>query len=121
MPILAWSGLLGALIAMPVLLPELELFIHNDRVIAFSPVSAGHWFDGLLLLSSIHPWTLGTFRTVTYGNLGFYAFIGGAALGLVAMGIRATHAESAERICLGLQTMRLNEVHGARERCDADP
>src|SRR6185503_2790399 len=46
------SGLLGALIAAPVLGPELELFRLNER---FLSGPTGRWFDGILALTGAWP------------------------------------------------------------------
>lgn len=96
LPIVVWSGLLAALLAAPVLLPEVELFANNARTINTS-MEAWHYGDGLLALAALHPWVLGTFRTLTYANHGFHVFIGGVALCLAFLGGRAKEAESAAR------------------------
>ena len=86
------SGLLGALLASPVLIPEIEIFFQSKRDLteSFHAASLG---SGILSLSGIFPWILGTFRTVdlsklTYQTaLGFTIYIGTAGMLLAAVGI----------------------------------
>jgi hypothetical protein len=86
--IVAVSGLLGACLAAPVLWPEVELFLHNERSI--SAGSAGwHWWDAPLALAALFPWSLGTFRTVGYNSHGFLIWIGSAGAMLAVLGLFA--------------------------------
>src|SRR5207249_1208342 len=64
------AGGVGALLAAPMLFPELELFTLNHRLVAAHGSSIS-FLDGPLSLSAIYPWTLGTFQTLGYQNLGF--------------------------------------------------
>lgn len=85
------SGLLGALLAAPVLLPHIELFIrgHRDVAAGFRPAMM---LSGVLSLSTVFPWALGTFRTLDLGKLvelnglGFCIYIGTAGVVLAILG-----------------------------------
>jgi hypothetical protein len=89
-PILA-SGLLGAALALPVLLGELELFSRTSRLIG----ARWSWLGvlcGPASLSAVYPWMLGTFRSLDLCKLlgdnldGFQIFIGPPALLLAVLG-----------------------------------
>ncbi len=64
----AFSGLMGALLASPVLANQIEFFLHSERNI----MSSGT-FDRLLALplslSSYYPWMCGTFKTLDIGGM----------------------------------------------------
>ena len=83
-PVVAISGMLGLMLACPVVLGELELFTQRTRNIALRTES--NCFAGLGTFATFFPWALGTFRTLDVGkffnssNMGFYLFIGPAAL-----------------------------------------
>ncbi len=93
LPIVAVSGVLGALIAAPILGAELEVF----RLSARGVRAPGHplgWAAGLLSASSMYPWGLGTFQTLDLSkavgrpcHLGFTVFIGCAAFWLTCLGV----------------------------------
>ncbi|MGB7769183.1 MAG: hypothetical protein WBN22_10080 [Verrucomicrobiia bacterium] len=86
------SPLLGALLALPVLAPQVELFLLSDRRPAFAEFSTIQWFTGVASLSGFFPWAMGTFRTIDLSKLfnqtglGFVIFIGSPALILSTMG-----------------------------------
>ena len=90
LPPIAVSGLLGAALAMPVLLGEVELFFQTPRPIgaAWRPINV---LNGLASLSAIYPWMLGTFRSLDLCKLvgenldGFQLFIGPAGFLLAAL------------------------------------
>jgi hypothetical protein len=82
------SLILGGLLALPVLLPELELFRLNHRAIAPSD-GPGHVYDGLLSLAAIYPWVLGTFHSLTLSKFSFYPYVGSAAFVLAGFGALA--------------------------------
>ncbi len=98
------TGLLGAMLAAPVLLPELELFSLNHR--SLSNNDGWSIFDGPLSLMNFYPWALGSFRTVGYHNLSYVAYIGTAALALALIGTfsRADRPAviRAKRVAIGL-------------------
>jgi hypothetical protein len=91
LPAMTASALIGAALAMPVLLGELELFSQTPRPIGrpWPPIYA---LNGLASLSAIYPWMLGTFRSLDLCKLvgenldGFKLFIGPAGFLLAAMG-----------------------------------
>lgn len=82
------TGVLAALLAAPVLGPELELFTHNLRPVQ-TAAPAYRFFDGPLIFSAVWPWSLGTFRSLTRWNLGFHVFIGTAGFILALIGSRS--------------------------------
>lgn len=87
------SVVIGACLAAPFLSAEVELFRNNSRLIKHAPKT--DWLGGLLSLSTVCPWMLGTFRTLDLGKFvnqpgaGFLIYIGsiGSVLALVG-GIR---------------------------------
>lgn len=93
-----WWGLLaiapalvlGGLLAVPVLLPQLELFLLRDRELA--GVTPWKWWSGAVPFFSLHPWALGTFRTLDFvklynqGSYGFVLYLGTAAMLLSGFG-----------------------------------
>ncbi len=108
--ILAASLLLGAAMAMPVLLNEIELYTHSLRTgfLGAEKIQLAGW----AALSAIYPWALGTFRTLDLAkllgasNAGFYLFIGsaGALLAVFAtwMPLGRTELAPAKRTALWL-------------------
>lgn len=90
LPWVAASGLLGALIAVPALAPELDLYRQTQRLpaLTFKLIHAG---AAPASLSFLFPWALGTFKTVDasklfgQSTLGFQLFVGLPA-GLAALG-----------------------------------
>jgi hypothetical protein len=85
------AGVLGALLAAPVILNEVEFYRLNVRVIESNPdLVANPWITPwLTVLGMVHPWLLGTFQTFDASKLGghglwalgFRLFLGPAALG----------------------------------------
>ncbi len=104
------SGLLGGLLALPVLVPQAELLLLCQRVPAFTEFSNLKLLTGVASLTAAFPWALGTFRTIDaskifgeYG-LGFCLFIGSTAvilglLGTVGVFSRRTRTPQG---CVGL-------------------
>lgn len=92
------SGVIGGLLAAPVLTGQLELYRLGVRTIDTlrHPLS---WLGGLASLSAVFPWVLGTFRTLDLSKfcgqsaLGFTCFIGSAALVLGLFGVRGKAGE----------------------------
>lgn len=91
--IVAVSGLLGALLAAPVLLNEIEFYALGLHMTAPSPPLG--LLAGAASLSGLYPWLLGTFRTLDVGRvlgfsgLGFCVYIGSAAFVLALLALRA--------------------------------
>ncbi len=91
LPLVAGCGVLGAMLAAPVLAAQLEFYRLSVRPVPLSlqPVS---WLSGLASLTAIHPWVLGTYRSLdlskVFGQyaLGFVVFTGSAATALAALG-----------------------------------
>jgi hypothetical protein len=89
---IVFSGLIGAALASPVLLPQVEYYLNSIRTASFSPTSTASYFAGIFSLSAFFPWLLGTFRTLDIGRLvgvnaaGFVLFIGSAAFFLALFG-----------------------------------
>lgn len=92
LPVVAVSGVLGMLLACPMLLGELELFAHRTRTIALSVET--NCLGGLGTVVTFFPWALGTFRTLDLGkffntsNMGFYLFIGPAGVLAALLAVR---------------------------------
>lgn len=90
-PLLIITGVIGACLAAPVLVGQLEFYSISTRRSAtlFRPFS---FLAGLGSLSAVYPWSLGTFRTLDLGkfcgptSLGFSLFIGPAAFVLALLG-----------------------------------
>jgi hypothetical protein len=90
LPIVASTGLLGALMAAPALAPELDLYRQAQRLpaLTFKLIHAG---AAPASLSFLFPWVLGTFKTVDgskffgQSTLGFQLFVG-LPVGLAALG-----------------------------------
>jgi len=80
----ALSGLVGALLASPVLFNQVEFFLHSSRAVAAEGSCA--WYLRLLAiplsLGSYYPWMFGTFKTLDIGyatkmnGMGFHWFCG---------------------------------------------
>jgi len=85
------TGFIGACLAAPVLVSQVELFLLSDRTVALSrnPLS---WLSGAASLTAVFPWCLGSFRTLDLSRLlgqttlGFCLFIGSAAVVLAVLG-----------------------------------
>ena len=90
-PLLLGTGLLGACLAAPALLGQLEFYFISTRKgsTLYRPLS---FLAGPGSLTAVYPWCLGTFRTLDVGkycgptSLGFSLFIGPAAFVLAALG-----------------------------------
>lgn len=93
-------GVCAALLAAPVLWPEIELFLRNIRPLA-EDARTGSGFEGLMVASAAWPWSVGTFRTVAGSVLGFHpgfaAFIGVAGFVLAWIGARSGFENGARR------------------------
>lgn len=85
--VVAPTGIVAGMIAAPVLIPELELYLHSQRAASIQSVDPKPW-DGLANLGAFWPWAFGTFRTFSYRIYTFYPFIGTAALILACIGAR---------------------------------
>lgn len=87
-----FSGIIGAALAAPVLFAQIEDYLNSIRTASFSPSSAWSYLVGIMSLSAVFPWTLGTFRTFDVSKLagfeavGFLMFIGSAAFLLALLG-----------------------------------
>lgn len=86
MVVVTFGGIAGALLAFPVLANQIEFFLVGERATA----PAGNAFLRLLAipfgLMAVHPWAVGTFRSLDVGKLfgiggtSFLLFCGGAVL-----------------------------------------
>lgn len=85
----ALTGLAGALLAAPALGPTLELYFLNERTIRELPPL----MDGLLILSAVWPWSMGTFRTINYESMGFYLYAGPLISVFALCGLRGREGE----------------------------
>jgi hypothetical protein len=110
-PAVALSGALGACLAAPVLFPQIELWLLNVRSLSAHAPSAGWAAGAVSLLAAVHPWMLGTFRTldlgrtVGLGGAGFHLFVGPSALLLGACGwmtMPSLRSRPAARTAIGL-------------------
>ncbi len=98
LPIVSVSACLGGLLASPMLLSEIELFLLSPRPIGSAFPILGY-LGGLASLSAIFPWMLGTFRTLDAGKLfgesglGFHLFIGCSGFILAILGAMAPRGD----------------------------
>ncbi|HEY6169528.1 MAG TPA: hypothetical protein VI454_15915 [Verrucomicrobiae bacterium] len=82
---------LGLCLAAPFVLSQIELFVLSARKVEGAQPSLG-MLSGLFSAASVFPWALGTFRTLDVGkiigqnSLGFWIYIGSAALVIAALG-----------------------------------
>lgn len=83
--LLGTSGMLGALIAAPVLGPELELFLNRGQGRGIGNTGGEPW-HGVLAAAAVWPWALGTFRTVGLAECSFHLFVGVAVPFLSILG-----------------------------------
>lgn len=87
------SPLLGALLALPVLVPQIELYFLGERRPELAHFTKIQSLTGVASLSGFFPWAMGTFRTIDLSKLfnqmglGFGVFIGSAALILSTIGM----------------------------------
>ena len=90
--IICGSGLIGGLLAMPVLSGQLEFFLIGSRQLG-SQFGRFGWATGLASASAIFPWSLGTFRTLDLSkffgqsSVGFVLWIGCAGIFLAGFGL----------------------------------
>lgn len=93
--IVATTGFIGACLAAPVLLNQLELYVLGVRL---TPPLAENslwksWLSGIASLSAIYPWMFGTFRTLDVGKwigesgLGFSVYAGSVVFCLALVGL----------------------------------
>lgn len=91
LPRIALTGILGALLAAPVLAGQLEFYRLSVRPVPV-PLNPVSWLSGLASLATVHPWALGTFRTLDLSKfvgqyaLGFVVYLGSAAGALAVLG-----------------------------------
>jgi hypothetical protein len=95
------AGILGAMLAAPVLLPQLELFANAARPLG-EPLKL-YWLETGAVLAAIHPWMAGTFRTISIqsvnGGPSFHLAIGGVLIVLAAFGwARRNQSETARGV-----------------------
>lgn len=92
------TGALAALLAAPVLWPQIELFARNLRPLQ-SAAPDYRFFDGPLVFSALWPWSTGTFRSLTRSIIGFHVFIGTAGFLLALLGARSAPGPAGARRC----------------------
>ncbi len=91
LPLVAGTGALGALLAAPVLVAQVEFYRLSVRPVPV-PLAPVAWLSGLASLTAFHPWALGTFRSLdlskVFGQtgLGFALYLGSAAMALALPG-----------------------------------
>ena len=101
------SGLLGALVTLPVLVPQAEFLSLCKRVPAFAEFSRLQLLTGTASLTAAFPWALGTFRTVDLSklfgqySLGFCLFIGTTGLILALLGTARLFFRRTPQGCVG--------------------
>jgi hypothetical protein len=109
LPVVAISGLVGACLAAPVLVGQIDFFLQGVRSVHAS-TTPRVFLIGLASLSSIYPWALGAAHTFdarrwfflpvglgqNYG-IGFNIFIGSIGLALAALGAVAKLENSGRR------------------------
>jgi hypothetical protein len=115
-PGLACAGILGLALAAPFVWPQVELYQTCERELP-PPLSWRAYLSGVASLSALFPWSLGTFRTLDASKLfgqsllGFWIYIGSAALVIAALGARRSPAETergaAARMALALVALYL--------------
>ena len=103
------APLLGGLMALPVLVPQAELFLLCKRVPAFAEFSRIKLLTGAAgSLTAAFPWALGTFRTVDVSKLfnetglGFCLFIGSTAVVLGVLGAAGLFSRRTPQGCVGV-------------------
>jgi len=102
--LLQLAGVLGAgfLLALPVLVPQIELLLLCHRR-PLDGISAGACLTGLLSLAGFFPWSLGTFRTVDLckiagqSSAGFTVFTGSVGALLAMAGLDRLREEGPRR------------------------
>jgi hypothetical protein len=111
LPGLACAGILGLALAAPFVWPQVELYLTCERELP-PPLSWHAYLSGVASSSALFPWSLGTFRTLDASKLfgqsllGFWIYIGSAALVIAALGARRGPEETergpAARMALAL-------------------
>lgn len=109
--VVAGTGVLGALLAAPVLAAQVEFYRLSVRPVPL-PLNPVSWLSGLATLTAVHPWALGTFRSLDLSKLfgqyalGFVVFTGSAALALAVLGAARGRARAPRpeiwRVAVGL-------------------
>ncbi|MBI5387061.1 MAG: hypothetical protein HZA90_20510 [Verrucomicrobia bacterium] len=102
LPVVAVTGILGAMLAAPVLAPQIELLARNVRPVGsdLKPLSL---LSGVASLSAVFPWALGTFRSLDLSKLfgqtalGFCLHLGSVAAVLAMLGARRDPGPSERR------------------------
>lgn len=90
--VVALSGIVGAILAAPLLANQIEFFVEGNRVISTDTSGLLRLASIPLSLGSIHPWACGSFRTIDLGRLfgasgvAFLLFCGGAVTIVAACG-----------------------------------
>jgi hypothetical protein len=86
---LCCAGLIGLALSAPFVASQVELFLTHQR--GPMPMPRG-WLTGVASLAALFPWGLGTFRTldasklVGQNSLGFWIYLGSAALVIAVLG-----------------------------------
>ena len=87
----AFALALGLALAAPFVLSQIEMFLRSIRKVSPGMPTA-EMFSGALSAVTIFPWAIGTFRTLDAGkvigqnSLGFWVYIGSAALVIAMLG-----------------------------------
>jgi hypothetical protein len=90
--VVALSGIVGAILASPLLANQIEFFLQSNRGISTDTSGLLRLGSIPLSLGSIHPWACGSFRTIDLGRLfgtsgiAFLLFCGGAVTVMAACG-----------------------------------
>ncbi len=82
------TGIISALLAAPVIFPELELFQLSRRLVKGESITPHVW-DGLASIAAIWPWAIGSYHTFSYKLYNFFPYVGTAALLLAWFGFRS--------------------------------
>ena len=91
LPMVAACGILGGILTLPLLTGELEFYTQNLRSAELQGEGAS-FVGGLFTLLTFYPWAAGDFRTLDLaklfraGNVGFYLYIGSAAVLFALLG-----------------------------------
>ena len=67
--VVAFSGIVGALLAAPVLFNQVEFYLVGVRAVTTSRPYWEYLGSGLISLGAFYPWMFGTFRTLDVGKL----------------------------------------------------
>lgn len=91
--VVAFAGIVGALLAAPVLANQLEFFLVGKRTTAPDEFAIRQLVAVPFAFLAVHPWPVGTFRSLDVGKLfgiggtAFLLFCGGAAFLIALAGI----------------------------------